>query len=139
MPTFANACPDPTLFKKCFARNKGNSSAAFLHILQCLAMHPMSAVNAALELHGAAVLPSSPLQVGSSQKNPGDHAKESKDQCVKGQDVCERARWGRRWRRRCPGGRASETEKRKNQDLDAIDAIARLLWLLGDQKDPRHF
>lgn len=64
----------------------GNSSAAFLHILQCLAMHPMSAVNAALELHGAAVLLSSPLQVGSSQKNPGDHAKESKDQCVKGQD-----------------------------------------------------
>lgn len=55
----------------------GNSSAAFLHILQCLAMHPMAAVNAALELHGAAVLLSSPLQVGYSQKD------QTKDQCAK--------------------------------------------------------
>ena len=39
------------------------ATASFVRTLQSLATHPMTAVNAALELHGAAVLLSSPVKV----------------------------------------------------------------------------
>ena len=42
---------------------KGRATASFVRTLQSLATHPMTAVNAALELHGAAVLLSSPVKV----------------------------------------------------------------------------
>ena len=50
------------LFFHHFVR-KGRATASFVRTLQSLATHPMTAVNAALELHGAAVLLSSPVKV----------------------------------------------------------------------------
>ena len=54
--------------------SKGKSTAAFLKTLQSLAMHPMAAVHAALELHGAAVVLSSPMRVLSYSKDEDANA-----------------------------------------------------------------